>query len=67
MQPASFAYRRETNVVVSDDEDDDEEGGGENLVGQESITQEGGITSGQVDAISMEVHEGTADTGVSCE
>ncbi|XP_072218241.1 uncharacterized protein [Leuresthes tenuis] len=65
MQPASFSYRRETNVVVSDDEDDDEEGGDETLVGQESITQEGGITSGQVDAVSMEVHEGTADTGVS--
>ncbi|KAM4521872.1 uncharacterized protein akap7 isoform 3-T3 [Odontesthes bonariensis] len=56
MQPASFAYRRETNVVVSDDEDDDEEGGGE---------KEGEITSGQVDALGMEVHEGTADTGVS--
>ncbi|KAM9704666.1 uncharacterized protein akap7 isoform 2-T2 [Menidia menidia] len=64
MQPASFPYGREPDVVVSNNED--EEGDGEDLVRQGGTKQkEGMITTGQVGTVSMEVPEGTTDTGAS--
>ncbi|XP_036003499.1 A-kinase anchor protein 7-like [Fundulus heteroclitus] len=68
MQPASTSYGGEANAVASDEEDDEEEGcaagGTEALVDAESKTQQDKmIITGQVEAISMEVHRRMADAG----
>ncbi|XP_039980682.1 A-kinase anchor protein 7-like isoform X2 [Xiphias gladius] len=72
MQPVSISCGKETSAITSDDDDDDEGGGGggEGVVGQESGIEDEELkrmtmTPGQVDAVSMEVRQGAADTGAS--
>lgn len=66
MQPASASYGKETTSVVSDE---DEEDGrcDEDVAGQESRTEYEKlmISPGQVDAVSVEVQQGMADTGAT--
>ncbi|XP_023285808.1 A-kinase anchoring protein 7 isoform X1 [Seriola lalandi dorsalis] len=63
MQPASISYGKETIAIASDDDDE----GGEDVAGQESRLEDGELvkiimTPGQVDAVSMEIQQGAADT-----
>ncbi|XP_030577251.1 A-kinase anchor protein 7 isoform X2 [Archocentrus centrarchus] len=69
MQPASISYGRD---ATADDGDEEEEGDGgdENLAGQEigaehKEPRETVLTSGQADAIGMQVQESPADTEAS--
>ncbi|XP_042359473.1 A-kinase anchor protein 7-like isoform X2 [Plectropomus leopardus] len=63
MQPACISYGKETAAIASDDDDEEEEGGGEGVVGQESGKKDEFemkmLSSGQMDAVTMEVQQDT--------
>ncbi|XP_071335045.1 A-kinase anchor protein 7-like isoform X2 [Trachinotus anak] len=70
MQPASISYGKDTTAIASDVDDDDEGCEGEGVAGQESGVEDEELmkiimTPGQVDAVSMEIQQGAADTGVA--
>ncbi|XP_040920809.1 A-kinase anchor protein 7-like [Toxotes jaculatrix] len=67
MQPISISYGKDTTRIASDSE---EGGEGKDVVEQERGIEGEGLkkkmmTPGQVDAVSMEVHQGAADAGAS--